>query len=58
MPLERHVRISFELMAMCLLSTDCSFNETGKKDQMKKSRGGLGGDKRYELILTTLAPVA
>lgn len=42
MPSECHVRILFELMAMCLLSTDCSFNETGKKkkDQMKKSRGG------------------
>lgn len=40
---ECHVRISFDLMAMFLLSTDCSFNETGVGegwDQMKKIKGG------------------
>ena len=41
MPSEYHLRISFGLMAMCLLSADCSFNETEeKRDQMKKSKGG------------------
>lgn len=59
MPSEYHVRISFGLIAMCLLSADCSFNEMEeKRDQMEKKQGGRGGDKRYELILTTWAPVA
>lgn len=35
MSFECHVRISFELMAMCSLSTDCNFNETGVGGRIK-----------------------
>lgn len=37
--LNGHARISFKLMAMCLVCTVCVFNEREKKDQMKKAGG-------------------